>query len=356
VRCCARCGGKVTLRSAKLIWVCILCRKKQELLIKSGKWMEGGGGGTTALENDPILRRIEMDMAPMTPTPTASSIGPSASFSSLLSKALPSSVLTPSTPSKPAGGGGSFSNISSTKPVSYLPHQSVDNPVAAAARRQENSAYLDQPDNNRPSSSLSSYSSLSHHNVTRPPFAMRAQPGPYHQNARLPRQRSLNPREPLALPNRRGTLMRTSSEGGEECYDPPTMITGSNPRLPPLPPPAAMMMRPYGPKAVVPLSSSYNAGFRPKRPSGYYDSYMDSYSAPEEDHQYHEEGAHNLYPRVLITDQEARDKFPESELMKHQLQQQKALLDPARGGGGGVTTRRKMDPSFRQLGSSNFIS
>ena len=37
VRCCARCGGKVTLRCNKVIWVCILCRKKQELLIKSGK-------------------------------------------------------------------------------------------------------------------------------------------------------------------------------------------------------------------------------------------------------------------------------------------------------------------------------
>ncbi|CAL8071989.1 unnamed protein product [Orchesella dallaii] len=39
VRCCARCGGKVTLRSSKVIWVCILCRKKQELIIKTGQWM-----------------------------------------------------------------------------------------------------------------------------------------------------------------------------------------------------------------------------------------------------------------------------------------------------------------------------
>ncbi|KAH9423163.1 Rab GTPase binding [Dermatophagoides pteronyssinus] len=38
-RCCARCGGKVTLRSNKNIWVCILCRKKQELLIKTGQWI-----------------------------------------------------------------------------------------------------------------------------------------------------------------------------------------------------------------------------------------------------------------------------------------------------------------------------
>ncbi|XP_022645205.1 regulating synaptic membrane exocytosis protein 1-like isoform X2 [Varroa destructor] len=39
VRCCARCGGKVSLRSNKVIWVCILCRKKQELLIKTGQWI-----------------------------------------------------------------------------------------------------------------------------------------------------------------------------------------------------------------------------------------------------------------------------------------------------------------------------
>ncbi|XP_022243249.1 regulating synaptic membrane exocytosis protein 2-like isoform X2 [Limulus polyphemus] len=44
VRCCARCGGKVTLRSNKVIWVCILCRKKQELLIKTGTWMHGNLG------------------------------------------------------------------------------------------------------------------------------------------------------------------------------------------------------------------------------------------------------------------------------------------------------------------------
>ncbi|KAL3193215.1 hypothetical protein MRX96_017901 [Rhipicephalus microplus] len=35
-------GGKVTLRSSKVIWVCILCRKKQELLIKTGQWIHGG--------------------------------------------------------------------------------------------------------------------------------------------------------------------------------------------------------------------------------------------------------------------------------------------------------------------------
>lgn len=55
VRCCARCGGKVTLRSNKVIWVCILCRKKQELLSKTGQWIHKGSGQDTMLwqmEND----------------------------------------------------------------------------------------------------------------------------------------------------------------------------------------------------------------------------------------------------------------------------------------------------------------
>lgn len=47
IRCCARCGGKVTLRSSKVIWVCILCRKKQELLIKTGQWIQTPPAGST---------------------------------------------------------------------------------------------------------------------------------------------------------------------------------------------------------------------------------------------------------------------------------------------------------------------
>ncbi|XP_025201967.1 regulating synaptic membrane exocytosis protein 2 isoform X7 [Melanaphis sacchari] len=53
IRCCARCGGKVTLRSSKVIWVCILCRKKQELLSKSGEWINHG---MTASGSDPSRR------------------------------------------------------------------------------------------------------------------------------------------------------------------------------------------------------------------------------------------------------------------------------------------------------------
>nr|XP_032810421.1 regulating synaptic membrane exocytosis protein 2-like isoform X11 [Petromyzon marinus] len=46
---CARCGGRVALRSSKedkvVIWVCNLCRKQQELLTKSGAWFFGPVAG-----------------------------------------------------------------------------------------------------------------------------------------------------------------------------------------------------------------------------------------------------------------------------------------------------------------------
>ncbi|XP_076869203.1 regulating synaptic membrane exocytosis protein 2 isoform X3 [Brachyhypopomus gauderio] len=43
---CARCGGRVSLRSNKVMWVCNLCRKQQEILTKSGAWFYGGPGIT----------------------------------------------------------------------------------------------------------------------------------------------------------------------------------------------------------------------------------------------------------------------------------------------------------------------
>ncbi|XP_028164403.1 regulating synaptic membrane exocytosis protein 2 isoform X7 [Ostrinia furnacalis] len=66
VRCCARCGGKVTLRSNKVIWVCILCRKKQELLSKTGQWINKNTG------QDPMLWRMESDLRGLPPQADAS--------------------------------------------------------------------------------------------------------------------------------------------------------------------------------------------------------------------------------------------------------------------------------------------
>ena len=48
----------VILYIFQLIWVCILCRKKQELIIKTGTWMQSSS-------TDPILKRIEDDMSDM---------------------------------------------------------------------------------------------------------------------------------------------------------------------------------------------------------------------------------------------------------------------------------------------------
>ena len=78
--------------------------------------MQGG----VSQHSDPILRKIELDMAPTPSTPASSSIGPSASISSLFSKAIPSVI-----PSRPD--------------IDYR--------------------YLGET---RPSSSLSSHSSMSH--------------------------------------------------------------------------------------------------------------------------------------------------------------------------------------------------
>ncbi|XP_037399609.1 regulating synaptic membrane exocytosis protein 1 isoform X19 [Pygocentrus nattereri] len=46
---CARCGGRVSLRSNNedkvVMWVCNLCRKQQEILTKSGEWFSSGPRG-----------------------------------------------------------------------------------------------------------------------------------------------------------------------------------------------------------------------------------------------------------------------------------------------------------------------
>lgn len=40
----------------QVIWVCILCRKKQELLSKTGQWMSKPG------QLDPVMKRLEQDL------------------------------------------------------------------------------------------------------------------------------------------------------------------------------------------------------------------------------------------------------------------------------------------------------
>ncbi|XP_069035880.1 regulating synaptic membrane exocytosis protein 1 isoform X43 [Lepisosteus oculatus] len=47
---CARCGGRVSLRSNNVMWVCNLCRKQQEILTKSGEWFFGRGSQASSLD------------------------------------------------------------------------------------------------------------------------------------------------------------------------------------------------------------------------------------------------------------------------------------------------------------------
>ncbi|CAK6974048.1 LOW QUALITY PROTEIN: regulating synaptic membrane exocytosis protein 1-like [Scomber scombrus] len=46
---CARCGGRVSLRSNTVIWVCNNCRKQQELLTKPGEWFTAPSGKSAGL-------------------------------------------------------------------------------------------------------------------------------------------------------------------------------------------------------------------------------------------------------------------------------------------------------------------
>ncbi|XP_048053097.1 regulating synaptic membrane exocytosis protein 1 isoform X5 [Megalobrama amblycephala] len=92
---CARCGGRVSLRSNnedkvcligkdRVMWVCNLCRKQQEILTKSGEWFSSGPGARplsvgaplsgSELEKDRKLR--SRSQAPGTNNTLPPNIGP----------------------------------------------------------------------------------------------------------------------------------------------------------------------------------------------------------------------------------------------------------------------------------------
>uniref|UniRef100_A0A9J7ZBD3 Regulating synaptic membrane exocytosis 1 n=1 Tax=Cyprinus carpio carpio TaxID=630221 RepID=A0A9J7ZBD3_CYPCA len=59
---CARCGGRVSLRSNNVMWVCNLCRKQQEILTKSGEWFSSGPGGRPLSVGAPLsVPELEKD-------------------------------------------------------------------------------------------------------------------------------------------------------------------------------------------------------------------------------------------------------------------------------------------------------
>ncbi|XP_036904247.1 regulating synaptic membrane exocytosis protein 2 isoform X13 [Sturnira hondurensis] len=61
---CARCGGRVSLRSNKVMWVCNLCRKQQEILTKSGAWFYNSGSNTPQQPDQKTLRGLRNEEAP----------------------------------------------------------------------------------------------------------------------------------------------------------------------------------------------------------------------------------------------------------------------------------------------------
>ncbi|XP_034741945.1 regulating synaptic membrane exocytosis protein 1 isoform X21 [Etheostoma cragini] len=90
---CARCGGRVSLRSNnedkvclivkdRVMWVCNLCRKQQEILTKSGEWFSGSGArpgslGTPATGGEAQLdRKLLRSRSQAPPSSTNANAGP----------------------------------------------------------------------------------------------------------------------------------------------------------------------------------------------------------------------------------------------------------------------------------------
>ncbi|XP_064363693.1 regulating synaptic membrane exocytosis protein 2 isoform X2 [Dromaius novaehollandiae] len=61
---CARCGGRVSLRSNKVMWVCNLCRKQQEILTKSGAWFYNSGSNAPQQRDQEGVRGLRNEEAP----------------------------------------------------------------------------------------------------------------------------------------------------------------------------------------------------------------------------------------------------------------------------------------------------
>nr|XP_034981731.1 regulating synaptic membrane exocytosis protein 2 isoform X19 [Zootoca vivipara] len=61
---CARCGGRVSLRSNKVMWVCNSCRKQQEILTKSGAWFYNSGTNTPQKPDQEVFRGLRNEEAP----------------------------------------------------------------------------------------------------------------------------------------------------------------------------------------------------------------------------------------------------------------------------------------------------
>ncbi|CAB4060956.1 RIMS2 [Lepeophtheirus salmonis] len=266
LRCCARCGGKVTLRSNKVIWVCLLCRKKQELLIKTGSWMKSSLPESFQnyphLDDSDLLRRIKADIItspPSSSSTSSKSVPPLPSSSAFLRKSI---SLSPAMPDP------SIDNIISSNPpphhFPYTPRQAPpfthQRPFYPRFPRGQQLSRQRSLEGGFPSSASSSASST-------------AGGGMHH----LPS--SIIPSPTASISSNRGGTPRRLSEG-----EPPRLFRypyqhrgGSR-----MPPPSYRMRHP---------PSSWG---------------RESLSAPEDNIPRHH--SRDLYPRVLVSEGESRDQ------------------------------------------------
>ncbi|XP_034029687.1 regulating synaptic membrane exocytosis protein 2 isoform X35 [Thalassophryne amazonica] len=103
---CARCGGRVSLRSNKVMWVCNLCRKQQEILTKSGAWFYGSGPGQVqgVYEGGPQGKKAKLQDPSLYPNQ-----GASGDLTPTLDRSRPPGGLLPRQASLDNGSGLSYS-------------------------------------------------------------------------------------------------------------------------------------------------------------------------------------------------------------------------------------------------------
>ncbi|XP_040583869.2 LOW QUALITY PROTEIN: regulating synaptic membrane exocytosis protein 2-like [Lepeophtheirus salmonis] len=298
LRCCARCGGKVTLRSNKVIWVCLLCRKKQELLIKTGSWMKSSLPESFQnyphLDDSDLLRRIKADIItspPSSSSTSSKSVPPLPSSSAFLRKSI---SLSPAMPDP------SIDNIISSNPpphhFPYTPRQAPpfthQRPFYPRFPRGQQLSRQRSLEGGFPSSASSSASST-------------AGGGMHH----LPS--SIIPSPTASISSNRGGTPRRLSEG-----EPPRLF-----RYP---------YQHRGGSRMTPPS------YRMRHPPSSWG--RESLSAPEDNIPRHH--SRDLYPRVLVSEGESRDQCT-------------PLFDPETGqpslnGGGNQNRRRMMGLHYRR--------
>uniref|UniRef100_A0A8C6UMS0 Regulating synaptic membrane exocytosis 1a n=1 Tax=Neogobius melanostomus TaxID=47308 RepID=A0A8C6UMS0_9GOBI len=69
---CARCGGRVSLRSNTVIWVCNNCRKQQDLLTRPGDWFSSESAALGSAVSEPSVCQRSRSQAPPGQAPPGS--------------------------------------------------------------------------------------------------------------------------------------------------------------------------------------------------------------------------------------------------------------------------------------------